>query len=174
MKSSYQQSAASREAIEQTSACRRIRERRKQKVRGAIYALFRHRRRVDRRSMFINTAYYVDTHETPTLLLVLAIMLLCIADAYFTLAILNAGGRELNPLMNKMIAIDEVLFFTVKYSLTAVCIFLLLWHKRFRIFRYFTGERILVMVFSLYLVLFNYELFLLNQSKAIPLNLSFG
>ena len=152
----------------QSSACRRVVERRRRRFRSAIYALFQYRRKTDRRSTHINTAYYVDIHETPTLILALGIMLLCVADAYFTMALLQAGGRELNPFMEKILAIDEILFFSIKYSLTAVCIVLLLWHKRFRIFRYFTGERILVMVFSLYLILFNYELYLLNLSRTVP------
>lgn len=152
-----------------SSACRRTGDRRNQKLRSALYALFRYRRKADRRSTHVNTAYYVDLHETPTLVLVLATMLLCVADAYFTLALLSAGGVELNPIMDMAIKVDALFFFTLKYAMTAFCILLLLWHKRFRVFRYFTGERILVMVFSLYIVLFNYELYLLAQTRAIPI-----
>ncbi len=61
-----------------------------------------------------------------TTTMVLAIAILSILDAYFTIYLVSKGARELNPVMNFYLAQGTLAFFCVKYFLTATSLFLTL------------------------------------------------
>lgn len=58
----------------------------------------RHVRRADERE-----GSFVDVHGPGVLLVVLAIVVLNLLDAYFTLVFLSHGGQELNPLVQMVL-----------------------------------------------------------------------
>jgi len=103
----------------------------------------------------------LDHHEPLFFFLIVATILLCVADAYLTLAILDRGGMEMNPFMRVLLETDVHIFFGVKYILTALCLILALTHKRFVVFRFLNGNHILWWTFASYAVLVNYEVLLL-------------
>jgi hypothetical protein len=59
------------------------------------------------------------------LYLVLAIVLMCCADALFTLNLMAIGAEEMNVLMGALIAQDVERFLVVKIGVTSICVVLL-------------------------------------------------
>ena len=66
--------------------------------------------------------YYVDRYEPRYLILISLILILCILDAYFTLRIIDLGGKELNRFMLVFLNTNAVAALVFKYLVTAVCI----------------------------------------------------
>ena len=58
--------------------------------------------------------------------LVLGLVFLNLFDAFATLRHVQYGAKELNPLMAYLLSIGPVVFMSVKHSLMAVCVFLIL------------------------------------------------
>ena len=84
-------------------------------------------------------------------------LLLCIIDSYNTLALLDLGGIELNPLMRELLDRDAKLFFGVKYAITAGSLIFLVVHKRFLLLNTVSGYNIIVAVLAGYSVLIGYQ-----------------
>lgn len=105
--------------------------------------------------------YYVDRYDAKYLSLVLSILVLCVFDAYFTLKIIHYGGKELNPLMIKFLDKFPEMSLLVKYLVTAISLVILLVHKNFILFGKVKAYFFLYVIFSLYLLLVLYEVFLL-------------
>lgn len=103
-------------------------------MRGLLCSLYRSRRRSDRRREIQWRGHYVDSHELSLLIMALGVTLLCIADAYFTVVLLQFGAKEVNPLMDWLLKIDHQLFFVVKFALTGICLVWLVMHQKFRVF----------------------------------------
>ena len=57
---------------------------------------------------------------------VLLIIVLCVADSYFTIDIVSLGGQELNPIMAYYLNQSPLLFFMVKYLMTSTAIMMIL------------------------------------------------
>jgi hypothetical protein len=111
----------------------RVEDRRRHHVK-AFFVQFIKPRRCDGRRQTDTHGFQVDFHGSLVLLVALVIMSLCIVDVFATLALLQKGSIELNPIMRKLIETDVRLFFVVKYVATTVGVFLLLSYKRFRLF----------------------------------------
>ena len=85
-------------------------------------------------------------------------MSLSIVDVFATLALLQKGSVELNPVMRKLIETDLRLFFVVKYVATAAGVFLLLSYKQFRLFsRNINSLHALYGFMSVYFILVAYQ-----------------
>ena len=141
-------------------ACRRNKDRRKKHLKAMSYTFVKKRRRGPRRGTEKHN-HYVDFHEPFLFFITIAIMLLCIADAFFTLTILDKGGEEVNPFMKVLLERDILLFFIVKFVLTSVFLIFAVIHKHFKLFNRITGYQILYGVFVMYVVLILYEIYLL-------------
>jgi hypothetical protein len=94
------------------------------------YALFggrrrRNRRQGDRRS------YYVDHLGAPTWFLLLAIFAFQVLDAFMTLAHIQRGGIELNPVMGALLHHGNGAFLGVKLGVSAAGLWFLGIHKNF-------------------------------------------
>lgn len=116
---------------------------------------FRGRRRKSRRIDECHN-YYVDRYNARYLALIIAILILCFLDAYFTLLLLQVGAIELNPFMLYFIRKDIVLSMVVKYVMTATALIIILVHKNFRVFGGLKVRNLIYMILALYsgLVLF--------------------
>lgn len=147
------------------SECARtgVMDRRSNSFRTLVYSMFYNRRRDPRREEDANNgSYYVDVHDTKLFVMALAAILLCVADAFFTLTLLNFhGSEELNPVMDYLIKEDTKQFFIIKFSLTALGIIFLVAHKNFKLFNRISGYQILVAALVLYALLVCYELSML-------------
>jgi len=103
---------------------RRRRERRNHSAWSFAYGSFRPRRRVGRREGD-HDRIFLDWHEPRVLYLALAILLMCCADALFTLNLLAIGAEEMNALMAALITHDVERFLQLKIGVTAASLVLL-------------------------------------------------
>ena len=138
-------------------------DRRQYTLKTLMLSSLRRRRVAARRNEDQAAGYYVDCHEPFVVGITLGILLLCVADAFFTMTIINNGGRELNPFMNMFIEKDYRIFFCIKYSLTAIGLLVVIAHNRFRIFKFLYGYHILFAFLFIYALLVSYELVILQQ-----------
>jgi hypothetical protein len=121
-----------------------------------------HRRRAIQRRSDHDAEHYVDVHEPYLFYVAVAALLLCVADAFFTMTLINFyGSYELNPVMDYFIKSDIRFFFIVKFGLTAVGVIFLVVHKNFRLFKRISGFQILIGSLVIYSILVSYELFML-------------
>ena len=145
--------------------CGRIggQNRRKNSARTALHSLYRNRRGAVRRVDDSVVNVYIDKHEPWLVYLAIGALFLCATDAFFTLALLQHGSFEMNPVMDYFIQKDSRLFFIVKFSMTAFCVLFVLIHKNFQFLRIFKGYHVLFSAFVLYSILICYEISLLFQ-----------
>ena len=132
-------------------------ERREYSLLTVVRALFG-QRILGRRSADQLSAY-VDRFGPGLLLLGVVIVLLCCADAFLTLGLINAGiSDELNPVMRWAMQQCTYCFFTLKVGFTALALFVLLGLKNFKVFNFIKVSKILYAVLATYALLINYEL----------------
>lgn len=127
---------------------RQKQDRRTQKTSLANKYLLNGSRSRPRRAEDRVKAYRTDIHGQKTMFMVILILILSIADAVFTLNILNHGARELNPIMNYFIAHGPLAFITAKYLLTSIPILIILYFKNEFLFKSKFRAKILLPVFA--------------------------
>ncbi len=137
-------------------------ERRRTGAKSMFFALFSTRRRDQRRDDEA-IAYYTDWYSVPLFFLAVGIVLLCVADAFFTLQLISLGGSELNPFMAYLLNNGLYLFVGIKMALTITAIVVLVMHQRFAFFRSLRAFHVLLLTFIGYCVLIAYELTLLGS-----------
>ena len=143
--------------------CHRERhERRQASGRSFFYSMFMKRRRGERRVDHGNDNTYVDIHGPYVSAAAIAVMILCIMDAFFTLLLIERGSSELNPFMAWMLEIDTMWFYVSKYVITAVCVLWVVMHKHFHFFG-FKGRHILVGTIGFYVALVSYQVSMLTE-----------
>ena len=98
---------------------------------------------------------YVDSFSQRDVLLVVAILLLNVFDAFFTLIWLHRGGAEGNPVMAWFLELGIGAFVAEKCFVVGGSLLLLVVHKNFRFAR--IGLRWLATVYSL-LILYHFVL----------------
>jgi hypothetical protein len=79
---------------------------------------------------------YVDVFRARDALLLIAIFVLNVLDAGFTLAYLSRGGTEANPAMAHLLEISPYAFLAQKCAIVALWLLFLTVHKNFRVARY--------------------------------------
>jgi len=115
------------------------------------------RRRGVRREEDSRNHVYVDRYSPRLFMLILAIVILGIADAFFTIYyVLVHHAIEVNPLMNFFLGKSPHIFFYVKYILTAVCLIVLCLHKNLPVVRF-----LLMVILFIYLVVVVNHMYLL-------------
>jgi len=104
---------------------------------------------------------YVDRFGPGILLLSLIIILLCCADAVFTLHLINVGTvYEFNPLMRWSMDQGAHFFLSLKIGLTTFGLFVLLGLKNFYAFNRIKVSHILYCTLICYALLIKYEIWL--------------
>jgi hypothetical protein len=104
---------------------------------------------------------YVDRYGWQISLLVLAILLLNVLDAYFTLVFIQMGGKEANPIAQACLDLGDIPFILVKSALIGMCLLVLIMHKTF-----YAVPRVLLAIGAFYSVLIAYHIAL--QLLVIP------
>lgn len=141
---------------------RRAAERRDAGLRSLAYGGVRPRRRSARRQGDHQQGF-LDWHEPRVLYLALAVLLMSCADALLTLNILEAGGREVNGLMDWLIRRDTNSFVATKIAITGVGVILLV----LAVNRHFLGRVPVIQLLRAfcfgYAALLAWELFLLAR-----------
>lgn len=104
----------------------------------------------------------LDRHDSGVAALAIALVLLSICDAFFTLTLISRGGSELNPFMNWMLQQGVAEFATAKMLLTALPALLLVATANLKFFSWIRARSILATLVGLYGGLICYELLLLS------------
>jgi hypothetical protein len=120
-----------------------------------VYGACRGRRVTERRAA--SHQGYVDRYPWPIVLSAVALFTLGLADAYCTLALLEAGAREANPVMEALLRAAPGWFVPVKLSITALGVVLLVLHKNFFLFRRFSAANLMHGLVGVYVCLMTYE-----------------
>ncbi|PSJ17404.1 DUF5658 family protein [Nitrosomonas supralitoralis] len=105
---------------------------------------------------------YVDRYSGHLMICTVAILLLGVLDAFFTLNILAEGGEELNWVMAQLIEDNTQKFVIFKLALTSMALMLLVIHHNVRLTEKIRVWHIKYMILSGYAILIGYELYLLN------------
>ena len=136
-------------------------DRRSRPMNSVLCSMYKGRRRGMQRSEDQNTAFYMDVYDRNLFPIIILIIGLCVADAYFTLTILSKGGTELNPIMERLLEISPNAFFIGKYLMTSIGLCFAVLHINFPFFRIFSMRSVLNFLCGMYIVLIVYELTLL-------------
>ena len=105
--------------------------------------------------------YYIDSYEKRNGVYIIAITLLSVLDAFFTLNILERGGVEINPFMSALLTYNTTAFMVVKMFITVAGLLIVLIHINFQILKIFSMQAMLVSILVGYFLLIGYELFLM-------------
>jgi Domain of unknown function (DUF5658) len=137
-------------------------ERRSQTLRSLAAGSFKRRRHGPRRVADASIAI-TDWFAPQWLAAALLILILCVTDALITLALLNHGAHEANPLMDTIVHGDGRRFVAFKFGLTASGVVLLILLARVRAFGRVPVSLLLYGVLVGYLGLVSYEFALLRH-----------
>lgn len=140
-------------------------DRRTHSLKSFTYGSFRPRRRHGRRDGD-HDRIFLDWHEPRVLYLVLAIVLMCAADALFTLNLLAVGAEELNVLMRALLIRDVEAFLAIKIGVTSASVVLLAIAARRRFMGLISVFRVLQVFCVAYAILIVYELWLFGNHLA--------
>ena len=138
---------------------RRDAERRSHSAWSFAYGSFRPRRRAGRRERD-HERVFLDWHEPRVLYLAVAIVLMCCADALFTLNLLAAGAEEMNVLMGALITHDVQHFLVLKIGVTCTSVVLLGVAARRQFLGFISVFRVLQLFCAGYAALIVWELWL--------------
>lgn len=130
------------------------------------YSLRGRRKRARRKAEDKN--YYVDWYEPRYFILISLILALCALDAYFTLKIIDFGGKELNRLMLVFIYKKPISALVFKYLVTAASIIFILIHKNFLVFGKLRVFYLIYGIFFVYLTLVSYEAIIFFNHISVP------
>jgi hypothetical protein len=114
-------------------------------------------RRAGGRRVGEQQAVFVDRHGPGLLAVGLAIVVLNVLDAWFTLLLLSMGGREMNPLVQAILDWSVPAFLLFKTAGIGVCVGFLALTKNFRAARIGMG-----VVLGGYALLLGWHLYLLE------------
>jgi Domain of unknown function (DUF5658) len=139
---------------------RRRAERRTQVVRALVHGSFHPRRCAPRRADD-QTLGAVDWHHPQWLATAMLIIMLCAADAFLTVVLLERGAYEINPVMRVLLDGSGLAFAVIKIGLTASGVVLLTLLARTRAFGRISVGTLLYGVLAGYALLVAYEFSLL-------------
>jgi Domain of unknown function (DUF5658) len=140
---------------------RRRTERRTRVLRALLHGSVHPRRRGPRRAGE-HAFGTVDWHHPQWLATAMLIVMLCTADAFLTLVLLERGAYEINPVMRVLLLGSGLAFAVVKIGLTAAGVVLLTLLARIRAFGRISVGALLYGVLAAYALLVAYELRLLG------------
>lgn len=132
--------------------------------RTAMYGFLRSNRRTRRRPEDADFLF-VDWHHPWLFFLSLGIMIMCCADAFMTLLLIERGMVEVNPVMAYLLAQGTVEFVVSKLALTGIGILVLVFLARTSFINLFRSGLFLTFFFSLYSCLVCYQFVHLLQAQ---------
>jgi hypothetical protein len=139
---------------------RRI-ERRTRVLRALVHGSFHPRRRGPRRTDE-RAIGAVDWYHPQWLATAMLIVMLCAADAFLTLLLLERGAYEVNPVMRVLLGGSGLAFAVIKIGVTASGVVLLTLFARTRAFGRVSVGALIYGVLAAYAVLVAYEFTLLS------------
>jgi len=149
---------------------RRNRSDRRRRVWWSVcYGSFNPRRRTPPRRVDDSRFHSLDWYSAHLLAVAIGISLLSVADAFFTLTLLQGGASEVNPLMATLIYRNVAVFAAMKMGITSASIVLMVVLARYRFMRLVRVTWVLYMALFAYATLIAYELWMLKGSSDLPI-----
>jgi hypothetical protein len=140
---------------------RRDRADRRRRVWWSVwYGSFNPRRRSPPRRLDDSRFHSLDWHSAHLLAVAIAILLLSVVDAFLTLALLQGGAAEVNPIMAVLIYRSVGMFAALKMAMTSASIVLMVFLARYRFMRLVRVEWVLYGVLIAYASLISYEVWM--------------
>src|SRR6202034_3456707 len=85
---------------------------------SVCYGSFNPRRRTPPRRLDDSSFHSLDWHSAHLLAVAIGILLLCVADAFLTLVLLQGGASGVNPIMARLLCRSVTAFATLKNTMT--------------------------------------------------------
>jgi len=136
---------------------------------SVCYGSFNPRRRTPPRRLDDMRFHSLDWHSAHLLAVAIGILLLCVADAFLTLVLLQAGAAEVNPVMALLLYRSVAAFAVLKIGMTGACTISLVILARYRFMRLLRVEWVLYGVLIAYIALIGYEIWMLRSPGAAPI-----
>ena len=136
---------------------------------SVCYGSFNPRRRTPPRRVDDSRFHSLDWHSAHLLAVAIGILLLCVADAFLTLILLQAGAAEVNPVMALLLYRSVAAFAVLKIGMTGACTISLVILARYRFMRLVRVEWVLYAVLIAYMGLIGYEIWMLKSPGAAPI-----
>ncbi len=126
------------------------------------------RRMRNRRADEHRRPYFVDRFSPALLAFILMLLIASLLDAVLTIRLIESGGGEINPVMNRLLDHGVLPFLLGKYLLTVIGLPVLLIFKNYYLF----GTRVRVgylipFLVALYAVLIGYQLLLMHRCPGL-------
>jgi hypothetical protein len=99
----------------------------------------------------------------------IGVLLLSVADAFLTIALLQGGADEVNPVMAALIYRSVAMFAVLKMGMTGVGVVLMVSLARYRFMRLLRVEWVLYAVLVAYVTLISYEVWMLKGPVELPI-----
>jgi len=116
------------------------------------------RRKTFRRKDEQSSGGYVDRYDGRLFLILTMALGLNVLDSWFTMKILEDGGREINPVVGSVIQLYGDGFWVWKFAIVSVCLILLCLHTKFRLVRpailSISAINIIVILYQIFLIIY--------------------
>ena len=136
---------------------------------SVVYGSFNPRRRSSSRRHNDSRFHAPDWHSSHLLAVAMGIVLLSVVDAFLTLALLQGGAAEVNPIMAALIYRSVAAFATLKMGMTGAGVILMVFLAQYRFMRLVRVEWVLYGVLLTYLGLIGYEIWMLKGPLDLPI-----
>lgn len=136
---------------------------------SVLYGSFNPRRRAPARRLGDSRFHVLDWHSPHLLAVAVGILLLCVVDAFMTLALLQGGAEEVNPIMAGLIYRSVAMFAALKMGMTSAGVILMVFLARYRFLRLLRVEWALYGVLLAYVSLVGYEIWMLKGPIDLPI-----
>ena len=149
---------------------RRARADRRRRVWWSIwYGSFNPRRRAPQRRVEESRYQSLDWHSAHLLAVAVGILLLSVVDAFLTLALLQGGADEVNPIMALFVYRSVAVFTALKMTLTSLGVVFMVFLARYRFMRRVPVAWVLYGVLIAYATLISYEISMLQGALEPPI-----
>ena len=136
---------------------------------SVCYGSFNPRRRTPPRRLEESRFHSLDWHSAHLLAVAIGILLLCVADAFLTLVLLQGGAAEVNPIMALLLGRSVAAFAVLKLAMTGAGTVSMVILARYRFMRLLRVEWVLYGVLIGYATLIGYEIWMLKSPAALPI-----
>jgi hypothetical protein len=136
---------------------------------SVCYGSFNPRRRTPPRRLDDLRFHSLDWHSAHLLAVAIGILLLCVADAFLTLVLLQGGAAEINPIMALLLGRSVATFAMLKLAMTGAGTVSMVILARYRFMRLLRVEWALYGVLIGYATLIGYEIWMLKSPAAPPI-----
>jgi hypothetical protein len=128
-----------------------------------VYGSFNPRRRRPPRRLDDSRFHTLDWHAAHLLAVSIGILILNVADAFLTVALISGGAIEVNPFMAVLVSGSAAVFVTLKMTVTGTSVMLMVFLARYRFMRLVRVDFVLYVIFVAYSGLIVYELQMLQN-----------